>query len=189
MAANASLIVTKRNDNKGRIYRVESPKTFKLAHDESGSLADESAIFYSQEQETDKARRICKCLHYSFLCREVGLPCSASALITEFIVERQPFIFAEPGDIWIDIRLSTPSRTYVLARRDRESDAKVSEDLLRLQAKSMILDYLEDVDETELLSSADEIRVTPNAGMKIMLVAVDYAADCHESELGAIIER
>lgn len=58
MAANASLIVTKQNDNKGRIYRVESPKAFKLASTETGVLADESASFDSQEQETKDARRI-----------------------------------------------------------------------------------------------------------------------------------
>ena len=61
---------------------------------------------------------ICKCRHFSFLCRKLGLPCSASALITSFVHHQPFFIFAEPGDIWIDIRLSTPVRTYVLARRE-----------------------------------------------------------------------
>ena len=84
MAANASLIVTKRNDNK----------------------------------------RICRCRHYSFLCRDLNLPCSASALITMFLTQHPPFIFAEPGDIWIDIRLSTPNRTYVFARPEPESSTE-----------------------------------------------------------------
>jgi len=35
-----------------------------------------------------------------------------------FVTERQPFILAKPGDIWIDIRLSTLVRTYVLPRRE-----------------------------------------------------------------------
>lgn len=118
MASNAGLIVTKRNDNKGRIYCVDSPKAFKLVNNELGVVADESAAFDSQEHEANVARRICKSPHYSFLCRELGLPCSASALITEFIANRPPYIFAEPGDIWLDIRLTTPNRTYVLARRE-----------------------------------------------------------------------
>ena len=55
---------------------------------------------------------------FSFFCREHGLPCSASAFINFFVRHQPFFIFAEPGDIWIDIRLSTPVRTYVLARRE-----------------------------------------------------------------------
>ncbi|KAL7545827.1 hypothetical protein ACHAWF_009179 [Thalassiosira exigua] len=82
MASNASLIVTKMNDNKGRIYRVQSPKAFKLVDSEMGVVVNENSL-ESQEQETNEARRINKC---------------------------------QPGDIWIDIRLTTPNRTYVLAR-------------------------------------------------------------------------
>lgn len=117
MASNAALIVTKRNDNKGRLYRVDNPKAFKLVQSEVGVVADERASSESQEQEAIRARRICKCRHFSFLCQELGLPCSASALVTAFVTDAPPFIFAEPGDIWIDIRLTTPNRTYVLARR------------------------------------------------------------------------
>ena len=116
MASNASLIVTKRNDNKGRIYRVDSPKAFKLVHNERGIIANEVSPGISQEQEANEAKRICKYRHFSFLCRDLGLPCSVSALVTSFLVETPPYIFAQPGDIWIDIRLSTPNRTYVLAR-------------------------------------------------------------------------
>ena len=116
MATNATLIVTKRNDNKGSLYKVNAPKAFKLVHEETGIVADESAPFESQEEEAREARKVCKSRHYSFLCRELGLPCSSSALITQFVGEHKPYIFAEPGDIWIDVRLSTPVRTYVLAR-------------------------------------------------------------------------
>jgi hypothetical protein len=119
IASNACLIVTKRNDNKGRLYRVDQPKAFKLVDSEGGVVANESASFDSQEHESMEARRSCKCRHFSFLCRELGLPCSASALITSYVRHQPFFIFAEPGDIWIDIRLSTPVRTYVLARRER----------------------------------------------------------------------
>ncbi len=119
IASNACLIVTKRNDNKGRLYRVDQPKAFKLVDSEGGVVANESASFDSQEHESMEARRICKCRHFSFLCGELGLPCSASALITSFVRHQPFFIFAEPGDIWIDIQLSAPVRTYVLARRER----------------------------------------------------------------------
>ena len=118
-ASNACLIVTKRNDNKGRLYRVDQPKAFKLVDSEGGVVANESASFDSQEHESMEARRSCKCRHFSFLCRELGLPCSASALITSYVRHQPFFNFAEPGVIWIDIRLSTPVRTYVLARRER----------------------------------------------------------------------
>jgi len=114
-ADNASLIVTKRNDNKGRLYKVEKRKAFKLRTRVRGTWKKDVAS--SIEEEAIEAKRICKCRHFSFLCRELGLPCSASALITSFVTDQQPYIFAEPGDIWIDIRLTTPVRTYVLARR------------------------------------------------------------------------
>ena len=117
MASNACLIVTRLNDNKGRLYQVDRPKAFKLVHSEPGIVVDESTPFDSQEHESEEARRICNCRHFSFLCRELGIPCAASALITKFVRRKPFFIFAEPGDVWIDIRLSTPVRTYVLARK------------------------------------------------------------------------
>ena len=45
MPTNASLIVTKLNDNKGRIYKVDAPKAFKLVDFEEGVLSNESARF------------------------------------------------------------------------------------------------------------------------------------------------
>ena len=116
--SNACLIITKRNNNRGRLYQVETPKAFKLIHDEIGIVADESNSFLTQEHETNEARRICNCRHFSFLCHELGLPCSASVLITAFVRHQPFFIFAEPGDLWIDICLSTPVRTYVLTRKE-----------------------------------------------------------------------
>ncbi|KAL7522546.1 hypothetical protein ACHAWX_007255 [Stephanocyclus meneghinianus] len=116
MPSNASLIVTKRNDNKGRIYKVDAPKAFKLTSFEEGVVKNESTSYESQQHEADIARRICVSKHYSFLCRDLKLPCSASAVVTSFLNRHQPYIFAEPGDLWLDIRLTTPNRTYVLAR-------------------------------------------------------------------------
>ena len=116
MPTNVSLIVTKLNDNKGRIYKVNAPKAFKLVDFEEGVLSNESARFESQQHETDTARCICKCKHFSFLCRNLRLPCSASKLVTEYLHQHEAYIFAEPGDLWLDIRLTTPNRTYALAR-------------------------------------------------------------------------
>ena len=128
MPTNASLIVTKLNDNKGRIYKVDAPKAFKLVDFEEGVLSNESARFESQQHETDTARCICKCTHFSFLCRDLRLPCSASKLVTEYLHQHEPFIFAEPGDLWLDIRLTTPNRTYVLARPCSEGQIDSSSD-------------------------------------------------------------
>ena len=108
--------MTKLNDNKGRIYKVDVPKAFKLTMHEEGVVKNESSSYELQQHEADVARRICMCKHYSFLCRELKLPCSASAVITGFLKTSLPYIFAEPGDLWLDIKLSTPNRTYLLAR-------------------------------------------------------------------------
>ena len=99
MPSNASLIVTKLNDNKGRIYKVDAPKAFKLTNVEEGIVKNESTSYESQQHEADIARRICVCKHYSFLCRDLRLPCSASAVVTNFLTLHQPYIFAEPGDL------------------------------------------------------------------------------------------
>ena len=84
-ADNASLIVTKRNDNKGRLYKVEKRKAFKLRTRENGTLRKKDVA--SIEEEAIEAKRICDCRHFSFLCHELGLPCSASALITSFVLQ------------------------------------------------------------------------------------------------------
>jgi hypothetical protein len=123
MPSNSGLIVTKLNDNKGRIYKVDSPKAFKLVMKECGKVR-KSIRYTSQEEETEVARRICKCKHFSFLCTNLGLPCSAAALITSFVHQHEPYIFAEPGDLWLDIKLTTPNRTYVLARPCSNEDVE-----------------------------------------------------------------
>lgn len=116
MPSNSALIVTKLNDNKGRLYKVDATKAFKLVTDERGVVHDEVSRYSSQQEETEVARRSCKCQHFSFLCKNLGLPCSASVLVTSFVLQHQPYIFAEPGDLWLDIKLTTSNRTYILAR-------------------------------------------------------------------------
>lgn len=117
------LIKTLRNNNVGRLYVVSERKAFPRIKDESGWMGSDNpinqTIYESQEHETMEAERICRSRHYSFLCRKLGFSCAVASHITQFAEENVPyFFFAEPGDIWIDIKLSTPTRTYVLARRD-----------------------------------------------------------------------
>ena len=152
MPSNSSLIVTKRNDNKGRLYKVDVPKAFKLVTEENGVLRNESARYGSQQIETEVARRICKCKHFSFLCKDLGLPCTASALVTSFVHQHQPYIFAEPGDLWLDIRLTTPNRTYVLARpcsseEVESSDSDDNDEFSGIDLYDNWLDHEFDVDE------------------------------------------
>jgi hypothetical protein len=80
-------------------------------------MTDGEEVYESFEQEVEHAERIMNSRHYSILCQGLGLPCHVATLITRYVEEKPEFIFAEPGDIWIDIRLSTPKRTYVLARK------------------------------------------------------------------------
>jgi hypothetical protein len=93
-----------------------------LIDNEKGPMRYEGIIYESsQEHEVQEAEENCKNFrkrHLSFLCRELGLPCQVASQISQYVIA-PPFIFAEPGDVWIDIRLSTPKRTHVLARRRR----------------------------------------------------------------------
>ncbi|KAL7552048.1 hypothetical protein ACHAWF_015281, partial [Thalassiosira exigua] len=170
-ASNASLVVTKQNDNKGRIYRVQSSKAFKLVSEETEVGFEIQSRKSNQVREAAKARRICKRRHLSFLCRKLGLPCAASALIAAFATE-QSYIFAEPGDIWIDICLSTKNRTYVLARRN---PIVLSSEKVQLRANTMRMRFLRIQNIDELLTSADEVLGTPNAGAMIVKVNLLYA--------------
>ncbi|EJK67243.1 hypothetical protein THAOC_11753, partial [Thalassiosira oceanica] len=133
--ANAGLIVTKKNDNKGRIFVVDEPKAFKLVHSETGIVANEVSD-KSQEEETSHARQSCN-----------------------------------PGTVWLDIRLTTPVNTYVLARR---SD-KVVFPLERLigRIKAMIRDYIAQPDKTKFLQRVDEMMATPDA-MQLTLEELEY---------------
>lgn len=102
---------------------VSEQKAFQQIQVESGMMRDGDAVYESQAHEAQEAKCICKCRHYAFLCRDLGLPCAAAAVITQYVVEHPPFIFAEPGDLWLDIRLTTPNRTYVLARPHKETSS------------------------------------------------------------------
>jgi len=114
---NSCTIKTHRNNNVGRLYVVSERKAFRKINREQGEMADGPTTYESQAHEALEAERICSCRHFSFLCRDLGLPCNVCTLVTRFVEEDPEFIFAEPRDIWIDIRLSTPNRTYVLARK------------------------------------------------------------------------
>jgi hypothetical protein len=61
MPSNASLIVTKLSDNKGRIYKVDAPKSFKLTQFEEGGVKNKSTSYESQQHEADTVRRISMC--------------------------------------------------------------------------------------------------------------------------------
>jgi len=119
--ANASLVVTHRNNNLGRLLVVSERKAFRLIETEQGVMRDPDIVYESQEHEAEEAERICNSRHFSCLCQDLGLPCHVATLITRYADDKPAYFFAEPGDIWIDIRLTTPVRTYVLARRSKES--------------------------------------------------------------------
>lgn len=67
--------------------------------------------------------------------------------------------------------------------------AAVSSDQLKLRAKSMRKEWLQDPNEKELLMSINEVIASPDAGKTIVQVNIDYAAvDCKASELKPIID-
>lgn len=76
------------------------------------------------------AQRIYNTRHYSFLCREMGLSCVLATLITQYIgndvlpkpEDYPPYLYAEPGDIWMGGKLSSRNtRTYLLARKRHDN--------------------------------------------------------------------
>ena len=182
--ANAGLIVTKKNDNKGRIFVVDEPKAFKLVHSETGVVANEVSDM-SQEHETLHARQSCESRHYSFLCRELGLPCSSALLVTSFLTNLHPYIFAEPGDLWLDIRLTTPVNTYVLARRSDKVVFPYEKLFGRINA--MISDYMAQPDKTKFLQSVDEIMATPSA-MQTTLEELSYLSVVSTTNISDIVD-
>jgi len=115
--SNATVIRTKMNSNIGRLYVVSERKAFRRTRLERGIMRDGEEVYESFEQEVEHAECVLNSRHYSILCQGLGLPCHVATLITRYVEDKPEFIFAEPGDIWIDIRLSTPKRTYLLARR------------------------------------------------------------------------
>jgi hypothetical protein len=109
----------------GFLYVVSERKAFPIVQEQqggSGSNDTESATICHAEY-------IYNTRHYSFLCREMGLSCAVSTLITQYIgddvvpkpCDYPPYLYAEPGDIWIDRTNKYLSgdivRTFLLARR------------------------------------------------------------------------
>ncbi len=115
---NASLIANHNHSIIGRLYTVSERKPFCSLEGVQVAVHREKT-FESQEAEVREAERICSSRHWSFLCQDLDLPCGAASLITRYADESPPFIFAEPGDIWIDFNSSDIVRTYLLARRQR----------------------------------------------------------------------
>ncbi len=115
---NASLIANHSHSIIGRFYTVSERKAFCNLEREQVA-AHRERTFESQEEENNEADKICCSRHWSFLCQHLGLPCGAASLITRYADESPPFIFAEPGDVWIDLNSSNHIRTFILARRQR----------------------------------------------------------------------
>jgi hypothetical protein len=121
-ARNVSTIKKELNNNIGQVYVVSDRKAFRLIDREKRPLRDGGIVYESQEHEVQVAEKNCKNFrkrHLSFLCRDLGLPCQVASQISQYLIA-PPFIFAEPGDVWIDLRISSKSiLRYVLVRRRR----------------------------------------------------------------------
>mmetsp|Transcript_23891 Transcript_23891/g.35422 ORF Transcript_23891/g.35422 Transcript_23891/m.35422 type:complete len:313 (+) Transcript_23891:740-1678(+) len=63
----------------------------------------------------------------------------------------------------------------------------VSDEKLKLRAKNMMSEYMQEENEKELILSMDDFKFTPNAGQVIVQASVDMAIDCKEAEREAII--
>ena len=63
-----------------------------------------------------------------------------------------------------------------------------TEEKLKIRANSMRQEWMESRDKKELEISIDETSASPNASKIIVQTNIDYAADCKEAELKAIIE-
>lgn len=88
------------------MYVVKDRKAFRLVTNKYDMVGGVDLVYESQEHETQEAERICSSRHVFFLCRDFGLSSATAAIVTQYVTDVQPFIFAEPVDIWIDIRLS-----------------------------------------------------------------------------------
>eukprot|EP00592_Proboscia_alata_P006408 CAMPEP_0194354490 /NCGR_PEP_ID=MMETSP0174-20130528/2647_1 /TAXON_ID=216777 /ORGANISM="Proboscia alata, Strain PI-D3" /LENGTH=464 /DNA_ID=CAMNT_0039123463 /DNA_START=161 /DNA_END=1555 /DNA_ORIENTATION=- len=189
---NASLIVTKKNNNLGRMYVVSERKAFRRIQSEAGSMTDKPVTMSKvQKQEVIDAELCCGRRHFSFLCKDLGLPCETGGLITRFVVDDPPFIFAEPGDIWIDTRLSTPTTTYVLARRRSKNFLMRPMTIHEIEryAQNMKNEFMQKGDEEKLLLSMDRMKTTPGAGVLFVQLCVKYSTGhrCKDAEREAII--
>eukprot|EP00979_Chaetoceros_neogracilis_P002418 scaffold419_cov185-Chaetoceros_neogracile.AAC.3 len=116
---NVSTIKKELNNNIGQLYVVSDRKAFRLI-DRENPLRIGGIVYESQEHEVQVAEENCENFrkrHLSFLCRDLGLPCQVASQISQYLIA-PPFVFAEPGDVWIDLRLKRKSMiNYVLVRR------------------------------------------------------------------------
>jgi len=62
------------------------------------------------------------------------------------------------------------------------------EEKLKLRAKNMRMEFMQDPNEKELIMSMDEVLGSPDAGKIIVQANIEYAIDCKDSERKAIIE-
>eukprot|EP00979_Chaetoceros_neogracilis_P004661 scaffold803_cov154-Chaetoceros_neogracile.AAC.2 len=121
-AQNVFTIKKELSNNVGQLYVVSDRKAFRLIDREKCSLRDEGIVYESQEHEVQVAEENCKNFrkrHLSFLCQDLGLPCQVASQISQYLIA-SPFIFAEPGDVWIDLGVDNFfMRSHVLVRRRR----------------------------------------------------------------------
>jgi hypothetical protein len=73
-------------------------------------MRDGDVVYESQAHETQEPTLFLS-LH------DQGLPRAAEAIVIAQFVTLPPYTFAELGDNWIGIHLTTSNRLYVLARK------------------------------------------------------------------------
>jgi hypothetical protein len=122
----------------GHLYVVSQQKSFPMIPEEEDcdnfdkdEDDDNDHPRNSTAVATSHAEYIYNTRHYSFLCREMGLSCVLATLITQYIgndvlpkpEDYPPYLYAEPGDIWMGGKLSSRNtRTYLLARKRHENN-------------------------------------------------------------------
>jgi len=97
---------------------------------------------------------------------------------------------------------STSSRDHKSSRQQYEKPAPppkadpapakpaakpMSEEKLKLRAKTMRAEFMESNNKEELLLSMEDLKATPDAGRVIVQASVDAAIDCKDAERAAII--
>lgn len=189
---NASLVVTKKNNNLGRMYVVSERKAFCRIHKEAGLMTDEPVTTSKlQKQEAIKAEQCCCSRHFLFLCRDLRLPCNVCVLITRFVIDDPPFMFAEPGDIWIDISLSTSTTTYVLGRRRFKNflGRPMTIHEIEQYSQSIKNEFMQTGDKEKIMVSMDRMKTTPDAALVFVQLCVKYSTGhrCKDNEREAII--
>lgn len=107
------------NSRVGCISVASERKVFHRIDHEKGPMMDREC-FESEQHETREAERTCESRHLSLLCKHIGFPCDIASLITKYLIDSPPFIFAEPGDIWMQSFHRARHREithFILARR------------------------------------------------------------------------